>query len=701
MIRTHHTFAILLCATLPIADALAETEIVPVHPAEGDFVEAGGFMVVAGIAADDLPHAPRVEMRFDGAEVDSMVHAGEGFVRWTPISAPAAAERLYGKHTVQVALYDTAGALHAEREWSFTIIQSPAESVGMAARAPVRGRDGRLFAEARHYALASDGAAFEVSGGGTYRGYAGRLRYGADLRLANLNDRMSQDRNRYSAHFALGRALRVKVGDVRPSFQAAVIDGMRLRGVEAGVGIVARSSGAAPVSMDFALGRARRAVEPRWNPLDSSWDAGTYARTVGAARLNLGTGRAFRLAFSVLKGTDDASSIAQTRDSLWSWSDSAYHHRLGRAPEDNVVVGAEMVARFAERRLELRGGYALSLYTRDVNGGSITRDDLEEALGNVPVDPATFSKLLVVNTSTTPLYPGSGILNSSMITAGAELDLPLGSARERLRFDYRLQGANYHSMGSPLLGPPRQGFRAEQTLYLLDNRLSVRGWFEQYHNNLDGVQAAATTMRQGGGAIGFFHSPRVPGLTVDFSRSSSRNPDTLYGFGSGVNTVNASVVHHYRLIAFGGVAQAFTGWTGVHNDWRAHHPDSLWSPGTDTSVGFTTGVHGLSARADLDGAPLSLSGGLMTNTGSGRMLRLFTGSAEARYGIVPELLTINGGVRLGLTRMPDEPGRFHVRVPYGAGLSHRAGHELRFSGYASANGSAWDFVNTLKYEWRF
>lgn len=674
----------------------AEPVIVPIHPGSGEFITPDELMVVATIAGAEADLLSRAELE---VRIDGIVQPGAELVSGSTVQLMLDHGSFdFGSHTVEVVLKDT-DTDRATASWSFTLLDPAPQALARDTSRRIR-HNGRVFAEAGHYTL--DGETdWEFRLGGAYRASYGTLRYGAELLLSNLNDATTQDRNVYRADIAYRRSLFLKVGDTRPTMNPAILSGQRIRGLYAGAHAFLRN-GLNIANLDIAWGQARRAAEPD-----------TYERSIFAARASVGSGRTFQFGLTFLKGRDDTASISPTVDSLLlidsisTVGDTAFDTTLveGQTPEDNLVIGADVVLRLLDRRLQLYGSYAFSLYTRDIGDTTaLTASHLDSAFGEgMGFDPELLGNLMVLNTSSLPLQSGRGILNSSYIEAGLKLHLPFNVLTEDFTFEYALQGPNYHTMGNTLMGTGEQGFTITDRVYLLQNRLLVNASYGRYWNNLDELQPNGTVSNRFSAGFSLFYSPKAPSLTLSYNYNAAANDDTTYGFANGVNLFNLVSAYNYRLGKLSGVVQAFAAFTGISNEWQqTAFDDTATVTSTDTSATFSTGIYGINIQASIDDAPLRVSGGLSTNAGSEELLRLVTGTFNGHVTFIPDMLVAHAGVHMGGSRMPEDTDyAFHLRFPFGADLTPWKNHHASWKGYMVVDGADFDIVNSLRYEWRF
>jgi len=418
----------------------AAVTVTPVHPLPGDLIPPDEFLVVATVSTDSALAPSGVIVRFDGNRQAGGVTFADGVVTWVPDADLLASERLPGPHRVSVSVLGPDTATLASVEWDVAVLApapAPSAADSAAARRPYR-HNGMVFAEAGQYTLGGE-TDWELTAGGIYRASYGKLRYGAELLLTNLSSDETQDRNVYRADISYGPWVTLRVGDTRPLYHPAIVAGKRVRGLELNARAVL-PSGMDIVNIDFAWGQAMRSAEPD-----------VYERTILATRLSFGSGRAFFLGLTFLKGSDKPSSIHPPLDTLITIdsiaidtitppNDTAWDTSLveGAAPEENAVAGVEAVGRMFGGRVELYGTYAFALRTRDLSDSAITKAQLDSALGISTIDPKAFDWLITINQSSLPLSGGRGILNSSHITGGFRLRFPQRTFTEEFDAGYVL-----------------------------------------------------------------------------------------------------------------------------------------------------------------------------------------------------------------------------------------------------------------------
>lgn len=670
------------------------------YPEENEFVRGEDFFLVVSII-DSLHHPipasimeSRVEIRCDNTPIKEGLEYQDGVLIWRPINP----DRMTGVHTLYLSLKDDANQVSGEKSWSLTVLDSKQDDT--VKTSPLT-HCGRLFADMTQFRL-NGKPSMEYSGGGFYRGTFGKWHYATDLYLSSLESRHEQPRNIYQIALGYGKYFDFKAGDISPQMNAFVFSGQRLRGLELSTRLFT-SKGINVLSLQAAYGQAKRAVDPRLTLNgDTNWIYGTYKRNLWSVRTAFGYGEHFQLGLFALKGRDDTASIHQAKDSVQAQTGSILQIK-GDTPKDNAVIGADISSMMFRQKFELFGLYALSLYTRDISHGAITKEDIKKSIGDIPVDPASLSSFIIFNTSTTPISPyPAGILNSSAYQGGARLRLPFTSLEENAEFRYEMIGVNYYSMGAPLLGVARQGFSISDRVSILQNRVLFNVEMAHYQNS-DGTGGEKTQESRYGFQTMIYNGPNWPGFSAGYQLTRAENKDTLYGFDNGVGMLTLSGNYKFTAPAgFKSRAQLFLASTGIQNDWYRVTLDSTSPISSDTSLKMSTLLYSLSLSTEFPQMPLRLTGSFMNNSGNRSFVRLSTWSLLAGYSLMQKKLQLTAGSALQFMKLPPySESKKQLRFQYGASYSFLEKHSLEFNGAVLSGIAKPDVTHKFYYEFRF
>ena len=693
-------FVFLLLFIFLISAANPASPIIIVnYPEETEFIQSSDFFLVVSLmdssgkplSATDI--STNAGLLFDNLPVKEGLDAQEGVLFWKPVTI----KNQSGSHSAMLIYKDNRGNTIAQKSWTISLLSNDKKEDGAKSKT---GQSGRVFANASQYGLSHDHT-FELSGGGAYRGYFNKWHYSADLYQSSLESKRAQPRNIYQVSFGYGKYFDLKAGDVSPQMNPLVLYGQRVRGVELSTHLYT-GRGINFLNLNASYGEVRRAVDPYRNTgLDTNWVYGTFRRSLWSARMGLGYGEAFQFGLFVMKGRDDTTSIRQAKDSIPVGTN--FVQLKGESPKDNAVIGADISSMMFKNRLELFGVYALSLYTRDISTGPITKDDLK-SIGDVPVDPSSLSSFIIFNTSSTPISPyTAGILNSSAYQGGARLRLPFTQLEENAEFRYEMVGVNYYSMGAPLLGTARQGFAFSDRLGFLNNRI-LFSFNAGVHKNNDGTSGHATSQTEFSFQTSVYNGPDWPGFTLGYNSNVAENKDTVYGFNNGVGMFTLSGTYRFNAPAgFKSQAQAFLAHTGISNKWNMVSFDANSSTLVhDTSLSLSTLMYSITLSTEFPSTPLSISATMLNNSGNRNFVRLSTWSLNSRYELIAEKLNLTAGAALQTTKLPlDDKSRNQLRLMYGGTYSFLARHSIQYDGSLLSGIGKPDVINKLFYEFRF
>jgi len=503
--------------TYPAANALLFPQMVTVIP--GEPVRSGGpCFVVLYPHEGEILYQPPVKIALSIFDPDSLYDPStlEVFLDGAAIQ-PRQSSPSYlflefpklkpGKHNLVLRSRDYQGRTHADFRFSF---QSASPRAGLASAAPRWSYTGEAgqenFAGQDETVLRSD-----LRLEGNWR----RWDYGARLYVTNEESPARQPQNRFLATVRRP-GLYLKAGDAAPAFGDLVLSGKRVRGVEAGAGW-------GNFHLAGVAGEITRKVE-----------GSSYRRMLWGLRPYWATASGARLGFSFLKAKDDQGSVAQAAGS----------------PQDNVVAGLDAAVPLFGYKLQWTLSAALSLTALDIRGGPATKEALEEAEVEVPIDPEVYEPLIVINESLSPPNP-LGLASLAWVSA-----LRLDHFGHLLTVDYRSVGPAYRSLGNPYQQNDVAGWNLSDQFSLWRRRVFVTLGFSRTQDNLKRDKPATTTTTGAWATLAWQPRAPAPRLVLSLNQTWGANDldaiDTLATAGNDTlyfdprrredaNTVNASL----------------------------------------------------------------------------------------------------------------------------------------------------------------
>ncbi len=428
-----------------------------------------------------------------------------------------------GEHSVLVRLFDADGKLQQTARQSFTVtaverlMEAAAQRLPYGVSVQLEFRREDVSNEATWYNRA--GLQFNTS--------ADEWRFRSNLFITSDEKSYRQPQNRYFAGVE-SPWLSLGYGDSYPTFPNLILAGKRLRGLNSSLRV-------GYFNIDVALGSTVRAVEGEviarfpedslaaeqlrdpsapYGRIDAThwakFSYGTYARDLFAIRPSLGTGEDFQWGLTYLKSKDDTSSIL-----------------YGSRPQENVVLGSDLMIRFDDGKIELTGQIAFSAFNSDISSGDFTDAYIDSTYGadaNTVKDVKNaISKYITVNDNLRPLSL------ASLATIAYEMTTTLNYFDNSLKFSVLSHGTEYNSFGQTFLRKDIRGFNISDRWRLADNQVHLQLGFEQLYDNLSNTKVATTTFSNFNMAVSYYPRTDFPRFTVGFARYANNNDLSVTG----------------------------------------------------------------------------------------------------------------------------------------------------------------------------
>ena len=441
-----------------------------------------------------------------------------------------------GVQFLRIELYDNNGALYHTVESNFSL--STASAIAEQETRLHAGVDGQV--EFRQEDIATESNTFirgQLRLNGTYRS----LGFGGNMLMTNEEKAERQPQNRFLLNGELGW-LRLQVGDVYPRFPSYVVSGKRVRGITGNLAL-------GFFNVDVSYGETLRDIEgivlgdttfADSSGLDARpentaqisgfryalFQPGTFNRDFIAVRPSFGSGENFQWGFTYMKSKDKVGSI-----------------KYGIKPQENLVVGSDMVIAFDNQRFRLEGQASLGLTNRDISQGNFTQADYDELAG---VNDTTLSdedradrkkqsddikklaeigeKFITINEHIFPLNP----VGTGTPALAYEGTLTLNYLNNFIRAQYYQRGAAYISFGNEFLQSDIKGMALSDRIRMFDNRALLSLSYEKRENNTAETKVATTEYSNLNTSLTVYPGTGLPSFTLGYgvnTRKSNANPN--------------------------------------------------------------------------------------------------------------------------------------------------------------------------------
>jgi hypothetical protein len=488
-------------ATSPSFGEPALAPILVLSPEPLSAVAPNDVTIAASFMAETVIDSSSVKILLDGQNVTSKAEISAAMVSYTPEQIEA------GEHTVTISARDESGHAVGPIDWRFQV----SGQSNKTADEPARNRvSGIAYAEMRREKF--NGVDLNNNNlGADLSGNTGALQYSASAYFTSLEDAALQPRHRFvlSAGFPW---LNVTLGDATPYFDELILYGRRVRGIQAGLNT-------GWINFDVVAGETVRQIDPLYG-VDSTGQKvrqrfGTFKQTLLGLRPSFGSRNGFHWGFTLLKVRDDTTSLPK---------DSSSVKQIGRVtPRDNLVIGTDVGLALDRRRFEIKASAAGSLLTNDISQGPASKEQVEENLDtDLPFDPASFKKWLIINESTSPLDP------TGKTSLAYQLTLNLNYFNHFLSAGYKQIGSEYVSLGHSFLRNDIRGFFVNDRWRMMKNRVYLTLGLESYDDHFNAVdQRPSTKLNTWQFGVGIFWDPNLPSFNFNFrNHNRDNNLDT-------------------------------------------------------------------------------------------------------------------------------------------------------------------------------
>ncbi len=414
-------------------------------PEENESVPAAEINVAASLISSDVEiDSASVKITLDDLDVTSMAVISSSLATYEPKFLKP------GKHVVRMDAKTTAGVELPTSTVHFSIADEKAEP------AKTKNMQAHIFADLRSEEIMTKSKSYYV-GGVDFSGQYGSLNYEGNVFLTSLEKKNEQPRDQF--HLGLySKWLGVSAGDNHPMYNNLILWGKRVRGLSGYVHL-------GFINVDVVAGETNRAVEgiAITSAGSTAYSYGVYKQNLLAVRPSFGNGKRFQLGLTFAKIKDDAESIAH-----------------GSMPKDNLVLGPDLKLAFDRGRFLIEASAAMSFLTEDTSPGAVTSGEIKSAFGSdeeLPIDPSSLSRYLIINESTTPLDP---LKKTSM---AYNTSVKLDYFHNLLQIGYKSIGGSYMSLANAWLRKDLEGWYFNDRVRLFNNKLYVTLGYEDYLDN--------------------------------------------------------------------------------------------------------------------------------------------------------------------------------------------------------------------------
>ncbi|MGC9365141.1 MAG: hypothetical protein ACP5FZ_11310 [Fidelibacterota bacterium] len=504
-----------------------QSDIIVLSPEEGQVIAAEEVIIAFSLFnVMDLDRST-IALTLDGASVMQQTEVSEDLIVCRPRNLQP------GLHTVTLNMKNQFGDPYETVVINFTVVKTVEEAKR------VFRANGRVIAEANSEqvrGVRQNINYIRANASGSYDW----LNFNAKTFVTSQEDPNKQPRNRLTVGLNTS-IFDLNLGDVTPQFSELLLNGKRVRGVEANLKLKYFNT-------HVIYGQTERAIEGTISAPDTigqdslqySRSGYTYDRNLLAVRPYFGSGKNFKLGFSVLKARDDTLSVKKEMNGINEGGTQFISMTGTNKPQDNIVVGADLLVAFDRKRFVWKTDAAFSYLNRDITGGALTLEKLDTflpgdtlqndsiSLGDMHIplegfpDPGDFANIFIINQNISPLMPivpdSNGQIGMqeflNMPSTAFKTDLKLNYFNNFLVLRYQRVGPEFTSLGNPYMRTDVQGFYVSDKIKLFNNRLFVTISYDQKRDNLLKNKNSTTTTTNFTASAALYPGDGLPNVNI-------------------------------------------------------------------------------------------------------------------------------------------------------------------------------------------
>ncbi len=302
--------------------------------------------------------------------------------------------------------------------------------------------------------------------------------------------------------------LRVIFGDYTPNFSSYNMNNSNVYGFHTELDYHF-------VKIMYSTGENRRAIKDEMNK------SSTFARDITALRMEMGASRSehtnFVWGIHMSQTRDDVNSLKDEHFNFYTITDTTQTV----FPEDNLVLGTDLVITLPEQKSSLGAEVAMSFYNSNITDGAFTLEDMEERFDFDSIDvmgfefdinPETYDDIFIINENMQPYKPG---MSSVAWKAFLRPYLLLND----INLEYEEIGSGFNSLSTSGLQNDVSKLTVSDKINILDV-VHLFGGYNQNQDNLSEQKSTTTTYERYFGQL-LYQYYDVTSVNLSFDSSTN------------------------------------------------------------------------------------------------------------------------------------------------------------------------------------
>lgn len=479
---------------VPLSEYLSfddELNVEVVSPGENSQVmQDDATIVVSYLAIKDKISPENIQVYFDDLNVSQYVEKYADFMVFNPPRIRA------GQHQVKILFYDAQNNLLGTKQFKFEVM-SPGPT-GISLRE--KGYFGRFFTNFKYESFQDNSFSRDyLYSGLRAQGKHNQIDWGINLLVSNQEKNYRQPVNQYAANFTYTFAnnmfFKLHAGDVYPRYDDLFFSGIRNRGMNAQIRLKF-------LSFSYINGMITRDIEGKADGLGNITRQGIYKRTMVGYIPALHITSHSTTRFYVMKFKDDVNSI-----------------QYGTNPAENTLLGISEHFNADHNRVYLNLQFAGALFNRNISGGDIPFDTLQNNIEDLSDSDKKIydlaKKFITVNENLIFAVP--------MAFKGL---MRLNYFNNQLSFHYQYIQEAFQTLGNPYLLRDIKGLTIRDQIQVVRGKVFLNVLYENLTTNFEDENQNPTKINRFGGSISVFPGEVYPSFTLGINTGSRDNNTT-------------------------------------------------------------------------------------------------------------------------------------------------------------------------------
>lgn len=496
-----------------------DREIIILSPSNNEILSLNDlFISISLINAPDEVDIKKTKIILNGEDVSqNVIFAGE-LLLYYPQNFEGSIKN--GDQNLEIEVYDKDGGLYYSAKRNFTVVDDYVVTE--------MGREfkfgGSIIGELRNEAF-NDVSTLYNNFAITLNSTVDNWKFKGYGYITSEENNSVQPQNRYSIS-ASSSWLKLRGGDTYPRYNNLILNGKRLRGVDAKIDF-------GYFHIQGSFGDVRREIEGNLlntysndnTPLQTNVvridstkygapfgmvEFGVHSRKLLSGRIGVGSQNGFDFGVSFLHAIDDVNSI-----------------EFGSRPEENLIASTDFRLALDDQRIIFKGVGAVSVINSDITSGTYSDEQIDTIFASGDELGSSSDNFKRIKNILSPFFTVNQFIEplnvEELSSLAGEGSLELNYFNNNLKGSYIYRGNQFQSFGQEYTRTDIAGINISDRFRTLDNQLFFSIGYEKLNDNLQGTKITTTTFKTLRASVSLFMRHDMPNITLSYTNNRNDN----------------------------------------------------------------------------------------------------------------------------------------------------------------------------------